>query len=277
MLADIYRRVVNNDPSIARLNFVNAELAKLSVNTFVTTKIAFANMLARICERLPDASVDEVTSALGLDSRIGAKYLRGAISYGGPCFPRDNIALATLARSLDAPAYVAEATDATNRDGIDQLARLAVNRLPDGGTVGVLGLSYKPNTDVVEESPGLLLARALAEQGVDVVVADPAALPNAQLVLGDLVSWAHSTEECVAAADVVVITTAWQEFASLPVDVFAQGEHRKTVIDCWRILDQEIVSPIVDYVALGEFDGARLRERAAFSTSRAAGDRRASR
>jgi UDPglucose 6-dehydrogenase len=277
MLSDIYRRVVDNDPSIARLNFVNAELAKLSVNTFVTTKIAFANMLARICERLPDASVDEVTSALGLDSRIGAKYLRGAISYGGPCFPRDNIALAALARSLDAPAYVAEATDATNRDGIDQLARLAIDRLPEGGTVGVLGLSYKPNTDVVEESPGLLLARALAEQGVDVVVADPAALPNARLVLGDLVNWAHSTVECVAAADVVVITTAWQEFASLPVDVFADGEQRKTVIDCWRILDQEMLSRIVDYVALGEFDGARLKERAALSTSRAAGDRRTSR
>ena len=122
-LADIYRRVVDNDPPIARLNFVNAELTKISVNTFVTTKIAFANMLARICERLPDADVDAVTSALGLDSRIGAKYLRGAISYGGPCFPRDNKALAALARAVGAPAYLAEATDTANQDGVETIGR----------------------------------------------------------------------------------------------------------------------------------------------------------
>ena len=78
------------------MNFVNAEVAKLSVNAFITTKISFANMLARLCEKLPGASVDVVTSALGLDSRIGAKYLKGAVSYGGPCFPRDNLALSAF-------------------------------------------------------------------------------------------------------------------------------------------------------------------------------------
>jgi UDPglucose 6-dehydrogenase len=251
-LADIYRKVVNNDAPVARLNFVNAELAKISVNTFVTTKIAFANMLARICERLPDASVDQVTSALGLDTRIGAKYLRGAISYGGPCFPRDNQALASLARSLDAPAYVAEATDATNRDGIEQLARMAIERLREGGTIGVLGLSYKPNTDVVEEAPGLLLAGALADLGIDVIAADPAGVVNAGPVLGDRVRLTHSADECVVAADVVVITTAWQEFASIPVDTFGTGDHRKTIIDCWRILDEVSLSQVADYVPLGE-------------------------
>ena len=159
-LAEIYRRTVENDPPVAHLNFVNAELAKISVNTFVTTKIAFANMIARICEKLPGADVDAVTSALGLDSRIGAKYLRGAISYGGPCFPRDNIALATLARSLGAPAFVAEATDAGNRDGIERLADIM--RLDSSRKCrGVLGLAYKPNTDVVEESPGVHLLKAL--------------------------------------------------------------------------------------------------------------------
>jgi UDPglucose 6-dehydrogenase len=253
MLADIYRRVVDNDPSIARLNFVNAELAKLSVNTFVTTKIAFANMLARICERIPDASVDEVTSALGLDSRIGAKYLRGAISYGGPCFPRDNIALAALARSLGAPAFVAEATDAANRDGIHRLAQLVIDHLPQGGTAAILGLSYKPNTDVVEESPGLHLVRALAERAVGVIAFDPAAVQNARLAMnGVFVRFLDSAEDAIREADVIVLATAWQEFAGLDPTVFDRHGERRVIVDCWRILSPEQLEGVATYVALGE-------------------------
>jgi UDPglucose 6-dehydrogenase len=250
-LAEIYRHVVNNDPAVAHLNFVNAELAKLSVNTFVTTKIAFANMLARICERLPGASVDDVTSALGLDSRIGAKYLRGAISYGGPCFPRDNVAFATLARSLDAPAYVAEATDAANRDGITRLAEIVTDRLPNGGSAAILGLSYKPNTDVVEESPGIYLAQALSAQGVPVTVFDPAGMANGRLALAhDDVRFAESADDAIREADVVVIATAWQEFASIDPSVLERG--RQVIIDCWRILTPEQIEGVATYVALGE-------------------------
>lgn len=252
-LAGIYRRVVNNDPAVAHLNFVNAELAKISVNTFVTTKIAFANMLARICERLPGANVDDVTSALGLDSRIGPKYLRGAISYGGPCFPRDNVAFATLARSLDAPAYVAEATDAANRDGITRLAETVTDRLPEGGSVAILGLSYKPNTDVVEESPGVYLAQALSAQGVPVTVFDPAGMTNGRIALAhDDVRFADSADDAIREADVVVIATAWQEFASIDPSVLERDRGRQVIIDCWRILTPEQIEGAATYVALGE-------------------------
>lgn len=251
-LAEIYRRTVENDPPVAHLNFVNAELAKISVNTFVTTKIAFANMIARICEKLPGADVDAVTSALGLDSRIGPKYLRGAISYGGPCFPRDNIALATLARSLGAPAFVAEATDAGNRDGIERLADIITERLPPEGTVAVLGLSYKPNTDVVEESPGVHLVRTLCDQGIEVVCFDPASLQNAKAALdGTGAKFAISAEDAIRAADVIVLTTAWQEFASIPPEVFARDGARRIVIDCWRLLRPEQLSDTASYIALG--------------------------
>jgi UDPglucose 6-dehydrogenase len=252
LLADLYGNVVDNDPAIARLNFANAELAKISVNTYVTTKIAFANMLARICERLPEADVDEVTAAIGLDSRIGPKYLRGAISYGGPCFPRDNLALAALARSLEAPAYVAEATDAANRDGIRRLAELVIDRLPPGGTAGVLGLSYKPNTDVVEESPGLQLAQTLAEHGVSTVAYDPAAIPNARRALNSAtVVFAESAADCVRAADVVVIATAWREFTALSGAEFERDGDPRVVIDCWRLLRSEDLDGVAEYVALG--------------------------
>jgi UDPglucose 6-dehydrogenase len=253
LLAELYRRVVDNDPSVARLNFVNAELAKISVNAFVTTKIAFANMLARICERLPEAAVDEVTSALGLDTRIGPKYLRGAISYGGPCFPRDNIALASLARALDAPAFVAEATDVANRDGIERLAQMVVDRLPAGGTAAVLGLSYKPNTDVIEESPGLHLVRALDEHGVRVVAFDPAAVPNARRAVDSSdVLFVDAAEDAIRDADVVVIATAWQEFASISPTAFARDGDCRTVIDCWRLLTPKQLEGVATYVPLGE-------------------------
>lgn len=256
-LASVYRKAVDASAPIARMNFVNAELAKLSVNTFVTTKIAYANMLARICERLPEADVDVVTDAIGLDSRIGKKYLRGAISYGGPCFPRDNVALATLARELGAPAFVAEATDSANRDGISRLADLVEGHLPEGGTAAVLGLSYKPNTDVVDESPGLLLLAELVRRGVDAVGYDPAANANAARFLDGEARLSESLEEAVSAADVVVISTAWDAFGRIEPALLGREGRRRVVIDCWRVVSDE-VAQAVDYVVLGK--GERRRE-----------------
>lgn len=254
MLATLYRQVVDTEPPVARMNFANAELAKISVNTFVTTKIAFANMLARMCERLPGADVDVVTSALGLDARIGARYLKGAISYGGPCFPRDNIALAALARSLEAPAFVAEATDRANRDGIQRLADLVCEHLAPGAAAAILGLSYKPNTDVVEESPGLLLVQELDARGVVVAAYDPAATENARRALdGSDIRFADSVREAVEDAAVVVVATAWTEFSQLDPTLLARNGKRCVVLDCWRILDPETIGETALYVALGAY------------------------
>jgi UDPglucose 6-dehydrogenase len=253
VLTSIYRTVCGADVPVARMNLVNAEIAKLSVNTFVTTKIAFANMLARVCEHIPQADVDVVTSAIGLDSRIGRKYLKGAISYGGPCFPRDNLALAALARTVGSPAIIAEATDRSNRQEIKGLADVTAARVPEGGRAGVLGLSYKPNTEVVEEAPGLLLVQALESRGVDVVVYDPAAMESARRTgtLGDAVEFAAEAEECVRDADVVVIATAWPEFADLDPALFERSGTPCVVIDCWRVLDESRFEGIAEYVALG--------------------------
>lgn len=250
LLESLLLNLYENSPAVARMNFVNSELAKLAVNTFVTTKITFGNMLSRICERLPQADVDTVTSALGLDDRIGPKYLKGATGYGGPCFPRDVVALNSLARQIGTRAALAEATDQANREEVDRLATLAKGKLPAGGTVGILGLAYKPDTDVVEESPGLLLAQTLAAEGVFVVAYDPAAGDNAREVLGDGVRLAESMDDCVAVSDVVVISTPWDEFRKLG----SQQMRRRSpaaVIDCWRILDRQCFGANVEYVALG--------------------------
>ncbi len=251
MLASLYRDLCDNDPPIARMNFINAELTKLAVNTFVTTKISYANMLAQVCERLPGADVDVVTSALGLDSRIGRKYLKGALGYGGPCFPRDNLAFAHLARRLGTQAMLAEATDQLNRAQVHRLIEIVTSRLPDGGRVGILGLSYKPQTDVIEESQGVELARHLLARGIPVILYDPAAMDNARAVLGEGVTFAPSVEECTRQADVVVLATPWDEFKTLsPVHLnYANG--RPVLVDCWRILDRRQYEHAADYVALG--------------------------
>ncbi|MGD9980981.1 MAG: nucleotide sugar dehydrogenase, partial [Hyphomonadaceae bacterium] len=104
MLEEVYRTSCNNNPPVQRMNLVNAEVVKISVNTYVTTKISYANMLAEMCEQLPGADIDVVTEALGKDTRIGGKYLKGASGYGGPCFPRDNVAFSVLAKSLGVTA-----------------------------------------------------------------------------------------------------------------------------------------------------------------------------
>ena len=251
MLASLYGNLCENSPFVARMNFVNAEVTKLSVNTFVTTKITFANMLARICERLPGANVDVVTSALGLDSRIGRKYLKGAVGYGGPCFPRDNLALAFLGRLLGSAATLAEATDSANRQEAQRLAGLVKSKLPRGGVVGILGVAYKPDTDVVEESQGLLLAQSLLAEGIPVSVYDPAGMKNAQKVLGGSAVFAGSVEDCLRGADVVVIATPWEEFKSLSPKSLSRQSTRRVLVDCWRLLDPEAFETVVDFVALG--------------------------
>jgi UDPglucose 6-dehydrogenase len=232
------------------MNLANAELVKLANNTFVTTKISFGNMLSQICERLPDAHVDVVTSALGLDSRIGSKYLKGGVGYGGPCYPRDNIALSALAKQIGAEAPLPEATDKANRKEVARLRGLIKAKAPSGGTVGVLGLAYKPDTDVVEESQGLLLAQALVAEGIPVVAYDPAAMDAARQVLGDSVRLADSLKTCIQQADVVVITVPWRQFSAIEPEQFLERGPR-VLIDCWRMLDAERFALVTEYVPLG--------------------------
>jgi UDPglucose 6-dehydrogenase len=249
ILEELYGSVCEGNPQIRRMSFVNAELTKLSVNTFVTTKISYANMLAQICETIPGADSDVVTAALGCDSRIGPKYLKGALGYGGPCFPRDNAAFSALARDNGVPALLAEATDALNRRQAPRLVQSILARLEKGGTAGVLGLSYKPNTEVIEESQGIAIAQALLDTGARVAVYDPAAMEGAKRVLSGDVVFAASAAECVQCADVVAITTAWAEFQDLPTAAFRGSV---AVLDCWRVLPAKVAGAIEQYLTPGK-------------------------
>jgi UDPglucose 6-dehydrogenase len=251
MLESIYRRSCENEPAVRRMNFVNAELTKIAVNTFVTTKISYANMLADICDRLPGADVDVVSHAVGTDSRIGAKYLKGATGYGGPCFPRDNVAFAAFARSLGANPDLAEATDRVNRYQIERVLGAVHARMQGQAVIGILGLAYKPDTAVVEESQGVALAERLLAEGHTVVAYDPMALEVAQSHLRGRFRAAESAEACIRAADMIVVMTPWPAFRALAFGAFEKPGRRMTVIDCWRVLPSE-VRHVADLVYVGK-------------------------
>jgi UDPglucose 6-dehydrogenase len=251
LLESLYQSVCENRPPVARMNLVNAEIAKLAVNTYVTTKISFANMLARLCEKVPGASVDVVTGAIGLDSRIGGKYLKGAISYGGPCFPRDNVALIALADRVGASSDLPRATHEFNRAQIHRLADTVQQHLGAGEAAGILGLTYKPNTDVTEEAAGLLLAQELAKRNVRTIAFDPEGHARAALTLGEVVHLAKSADECIAESGVVVLATPWAEFLAIPAERWARSGSPRVVLDCWRALKHLESAKGVRYLGLG--------------------------
>jgi len=251
-LEELYSKVMVNGSKSARMSLENAELAKISVNTFVTTKITFANMLAEICEKLPGGDVDVVTNALGMDSRIGRKYLTGAIGYGGPCFPRDNVALSFIARELGVEARLAETTDSMNRAIASNVAARLESSIRKGATIAVLGLSYKPYSHVTEESQGVYIATHLSKNGYRVVAYDPMSrnMPLDELRRNIVVL--DSIEECLSQAEAVLITTPDPVFKGLTAANFKNEWVEVLVMDFWRLLRTQLEEqPGIKYLAVG--------------------------
>lgn len=251
ILEEIHRSCCESNVPIRRMNLVNAEVTKISINTFVTTKISYANMLSDICERLPGSDVDVVTDAIGLDTRIGSKYLKPAVAFGGPCFPRDNIALAALARKIGARADLAEATQQINNYQNDRLLH-QIEQLDPEQKIGILGLAYKPGTYVVEESQGIRLANLLATKRRAVSVFDPMAMEEAKKTLSHSIKIATSVSECLEQSDLLVILIPWPEFAKeITPAILEKSGSKKTIIDCWRLLSRAEYSKVCDLVYLG--------------------------
>jgi len=252
ILENFYKDFCENNPPIKRMEIVNAEITKISLNVFVTTKISFANMLAELCEKVPGGDVDKVTDALGCDSRIGHKYLKGALGYGGTCFPRDCRAFIFSAKKLGMEySLIPQASDRINNHQIERLRDLVLSLCNEKEKrVSILGLSFKPNTDVIEESQGVYLVKILSDIGIPVVVYDPAAMERAKEVLSEKVRFASSLEECLKEGDVILLVTPWEEFKNISPDWLEEGS--KTVIDCWRMLDNlEEIKEKVNYIAIG--------------------------
>jgi UDPglucose 6-dehydrogenase len=220
-LEKVYKKYNRNKPYIARMSIVSAELAKISLNSYITMKISFTNQLRIIADRFPGADIHAILNAIGSDSRIGRKYLRAGVSYGGPCFPRDNRLLAYSARQKGVEAPLAEASDRVNQQANVDLFEKARAMVAPAETTAVLGLSYKPDTYITEESAGLALAQQLKRGGYRVVVHDFGARPdNAPSVhefeyLHDLAALQHRDDIKLA-----VICCPWPQYQKVK---FAPG------------------------------------------------------
>jgi UDPglucose 6-dehydrogenase len=249
MLEKIYRTTCENTPHIARMSIVSAEIAKISLNTYVTMKISFANTLANICEHVPGADVDAITGALGVDRRISPYYLNGGLGYGGPCFPRDGRAFVAFAQKYGISAELAKATDKVNAFQTNHLAEVVSRYVTTQNSVSVLGLAYKPDTPVIEESSAIYLIQELLKKGLQIVVYDPLAIDNAKMLLGDSVLYTTSVRECFHQSPICVITTQHKEFKSIDATYIVNDP--TTIIDCWRMLDRSKLGKKVNYIAYG--------------------------
>ena len=247
ILDEIYQQMTENEPLVSRMSIVSAEITKIALNSFVTMKISFANTLANICEQIEGSDVDDITSALGADRRISPYYLKGGIAFGGPCFPRDNRAFAKFAEEHGLNTPLAKGTDQVNQHQSEHLSSIVAQNVKEGDSVGILGLSYKPHTPVVEESPALMLIDLLLKRNIKINVYDSLAIENTQAIYQDKVSYKLSKETCIAESDVIVVTTLDAEFKDLEIP----ANKDITIIDCWRMFQKEKLTDNVKYFAIG--------------------------
>jgi UDPglucose 6-dehydrogenase len=265
-LEDSYRDVLPTSTPVRRMSLENAELAKISVNAFVTTKITFANMLADLCGRIPGGDVDVLSDAIGLDSRIGRKYLSGGLGFGGPCFPRDNVALSFVARALGVPSDLPVTTDRLNRSLPERALALIWSKVKRDMTVAVLGLAYKPLSHVTEQSQAIALVEALLDHGARVLAYDSLAGESANFALKGRALILDSPRACLRDADVVLIATPDPEFSKLTATDFQAEGREVVVVDYWRILADALTdAPGIEYIPHGrsvdDTHGGELLER----------------
>src|SRR5262249_24027401 len=216
VMAAIYRPLYLNSSPILYTRRRTAELIKYAANAFLAMKITFINEIADLCECI-DADVQEVARGIGLDNRIGTKFLHAGPGFGGSCFPKDAQALVKTAQDYAAPLRIVETVLAVNDVRKRAMARKVSAAL--GGslrnrTIALLGLTFKPNTDDMREAPSIALVTALQDGGAKVRAYDPAGMSQAEAVLGD-VTYCDGPYTCAEGADALVIVTEWEQFRAL--------------------------------------------------------------
>ena len=216
VMRELYRPLYLNETPIVFTNRATSELIKYAANAFLATKITFINEMADLCEKV-GANVQEVARGIGLDGRIGGKFLHAGPGYGGSCFPKDTLALVRTAQSAEAPTRIVEAVVEINADRkrrmVDRVVAACGGSL-EGKTIAVLGLTFKPNTDDMRDAPSLDVVPAMQEMGAQVRAYDPVGMNEArQLFEG--VDYAEGPYQALEGADAVVLLTEWDEFRAL--------------------------------------------------------------
>jgi UDPglucose 6-dehydrogenase len=250
-LESVHHRVSQNNARVKRMSLENAELAKIAVNSYVTMKISFANMLADFCEKIPGGDVDTVSDALGLDSRIGRKYLTGGPAFAGPCFPRDNAALAFIGEYLDVDVSLPSTNDSYNRNRAEKIFSRLKTILPTHGIVSILGLSYKPLSHITELSSGVALSNLFAAAGYRVKAHDCMAASIARSEINVNVILTDKIDVALEDANIILIVTDDKPYRALTGAQFGIDNREVFLVDFWRILARHSGEKNLTYVPIG--------------------------
>jgi UDPglucose 6-dehydrogenase len=243
VMTEIYRPLYINASPIMMTGRRTAELIKYAANAFLATKITFINEMADLAEKV-GADVQDIARGIGLDNRIGSKFLHAGPGYGGSCFPKDTLALIKTGQDHEAPIRIVETVAAVNDARKRAMARkvsAALGGALRGKTVAVLGLTFKPNTDDMRDAPSIPLITALQDMGAIVRVFDPIGMEQAKGVLKD-VSYCPDPYVCAQKADALVIVTEWEQFRALDFRKLGETMTQKVVVDLRNVYSAEEVA-----------------------------------
>lgn len=240
-------------PPTLRMNLASAEMVKYASNSFLATKISFMNEIANICEKVPGVDVVKVAEGIGLDQRIGKRFLHAGAGFGGSCFPKDLKAIVAYAKGHRYKPSVLESVLKVNEDQAIHVVEMAESQVRTlrGKKVAILGLSFKPGTDDLREAPSMKIVRHLLKEGAKVVAYDPVAIENARRILGEKIEYADSSQSCLEGADVAIVVTEWEEFRKLTPEDFKGWMRNPVLIDARRIYDPATYGLDLRYSAVG--------------------------
>ena len=231
-----------------------AELIKYAANAFLAVKISYINQIADLCEKV-GADVHDVAKGMGLDKRIGAKFLHPGPGFGGSCFPKDTTALVKTAEQVGGQISIVREVVSYNQERKLSMAQRIISRLKTGiknKKVGILGLAFKPETDDIRESPALEIITELYSKGANVIAYDPAAMIEAKSFFQDKVVFAEDSENCIRGADVCVIITEWNEFRAISASKFLDLMNGNVVVDLRNIYSpDEMRGAGLNYSSIG--------------------------
>jgi UDPglucose 6-dehydrogenase len=253
VIRELYRPLYLNETPILFTDRRTSELIKYAANAFLAVKIAYINEMADLCEKV-GANVQEVARGIGLDNRIGKKFLNAGPGYGGSCFPKDTIALVKTAQDYGAPVSIVEATVAANKARkLNMAGRIIAACGGDvkGKTIGLLGLTFKPNTDDMRDAPSLDIVPALVAAGANVKAYDPEGMHEAAKLLSGI-TYCDGPYDVAEKADGIVVLTEWDQFRALDFDRIGKAMTAKTVVDLRNIYNpEEMRADGFDYVNIG--------------------------
>ncbi|MEZ5688086.1 MAG: UDP-glucose/GDP-mannose dehydrogenase family protein [Caenibius sp.] len=238
VMSEVYRPLFLNKAPILFTSRRSAELIKYAANAFLATKITFINEMADLCEKV-GANVQDVSRGIGLDNRIGAKFLHAGPGYGGSCFPKDTLALLKTAEDYDSPTRIVEAVVKVNDSRKRAMGRKVVEALNGnarGKKIALLGLTFKPNTDDMRDAPSIAIAQALSDAGAQIAAYDPEGMAIAQPLMPD-VTMCQSPYQAVEGADAIVLVTEWDEFRALDLERIKTLANAPVMVDLRNVYD----------------------------------------